>query len=342
MSLLLFYQLAELLDAGLPLVDALTIMMHQMPQSNIQTVLMHVRNEVRGGSSLTHALSLHPHRFDNFVVQILSVGEESGNMVQALQALCAYLHARQEFMHKVRSALLVPVISIIFLCGTMLFTFLVIMPRFATLFASFGQELPWLTSVLMSISLFISSWYALALALGIFLFASLGYWYTSFGTGRRMYDWLVLKIPFIGSTVQLIAYAQFFRSTSLLLRGGMPLVPALRIACTLTDNSIVQECFEHITDAVAHGVSLSDALQRQQELVFNPDVIALILIGQETGRLERMLTTIADSFTKKVHTALTLYITLVQPLMMIILGLLVALVTFAIYAPLLQMSTIVQ
>ena len=336
-----FQQLAELIDAGIPLTDAFSVILYQTKHARFNVIVQNVLDDVNQGFSLHKALARQGDIFDPFMIQIVQVGQESGNLAGALHALCNHLHTSQDFAKRIRSAALVPALSLGFLLLIASFTFLFIIPRFETIFSSMHQELPAITSGLISISNAMRSWYGLAALIGIALLILIFYWYRSLKQGKKVMDKIALSLPLTGRMVRCVHGAYFFRSIAMLLQGGMQLVPAMKIAQELTGNSILKKSFVDITQKVAKGRALSDILMIHYHTLFGPDIIALIRVGQESGNLGKMLAKVADRYEQLLNRRITLFVTLFQPLLMIGLGLLVALMIFAIYAPILQLSEVV-
>ncbi len=336
-----FIQLSELVEAGVPLADALSVIVYQTQHLRFNMVVQNIHDDINKGFSLSSALAHQGGVFDQFMIQIVQVGQESGDLVGALRALCDYLQRSQDVSKKIRSAALVPLLSFGFLLLIAVFTFLFVMPHFETIFSSMGKSLPATTATLIAISKALRSWYGLAGLIALVGLVLLVYWYCTLKQGKKLMDRIVLVLPLTGSLVRNVHGAYFFRSVAMLLKGGMQLVPAMRIAQELTNNSILKETFVDIACDVAKGQTLSEILMIHYNDMFEPDVIALIRVGQESGNLAAMLSKVADRYERLLNRRLTLYVTLLQPLLILGLGFFVALMIFAIYAPILQLSNVV-
>ncbi len=335
-----FQHLAQLLQAGILLPEALGIMGDQQSHGVFQETIYAIAQQVREGHSLSHALQ-HTRYFDSLMSNMVAVGQESGSLALALQALADYLQAQDAFYKRIRAALLLPMITFgFFLCvlGVILFA---IIPQFATIFSSLGTETPAATRTLLAISAGASGWHMGALLLSILLGALLVHRASKTKSGRAFFDALWLKTPFMGRIIRQRSSAHFLHALSLLLGGGVPLVPALTIAKGVVRNSVLAQHLEQLVTEVAAGSPFSEALVITQEPLFGPEVISLATVGQETGRLSFFLARAARLLQDQVHRSITFVATIIQPLLIIILGLLIALLIISVYMPVLNLANVV-
>ncbi len=333
-----FNQFATLIGAGILIPDALDIVANQVDHSGLQEVMHQVTKQVAEGESLSSALCAHPHIANQIMIQLIKAGEESGQLAQTLDALCNHLTATQDFYRRLRSALLLPAITLLFFFTILVIIFVVIMPRFIDVFASTGKDIPPLTRNLLNISDFMRS-PAMGLSLAIGALVGVIMWrLTRRGTGRRVLDMTLVKLPLVGLLLQQRFLAYAMQALSVLLAGGMPLLEALKVVSSSIQNLVFKEQLEGLELDIETGSSLSDAMARHKDGVFSQDVVAMMEVAEASGRLPLLLDRVAQTYYNRVAQRLSWLTLMIQPVVMIILGLLVALLIFAVYGPIFTMS----
>ena len=337
-----FRQLSVLVESGVLINQALELAAEQVESNRLQSIIYTLAHNVHEGMSLSVALHLWHDVFDDMTIAQIQVGEESGNLGMALDGLATHYEMAAEFEKKMRSALLVPVLTLLFFLVVASFIFVVIIPRFADLFASYNQEIPPLTQAMLNTSLFLQSWWVL-MFLGVVVFSCLGvYWWVSTPAGKSIWDRLLMHIPVIGTFTRHRFMGSFFQSLSMLLAGGLRMVPAIHLIARSTGNEVCRERVLDLEQILQEGGSLSHALVSQPEDFFSPEAIALVIVGQESGRLVPMLARLSKLYHQRLFSRLDLYVTLVQPVCMILLGLLVTLLVFAVYGPIFNIANLVS
>jgi type IV pilus assembly protein PilC len=333
-----FRQLSVLIQAGILLPEALAIAGAQLSNPRLQEVVYAVADAVQGGNSFGDALQRYPKVFSKIMVQLVQAGEESGKLAPALQALSDHLEATHDLYSRIRAALMMPVVTFLFFCAIVSGMFVFILPRFEHIFASMKVPVPPLTRTLLSISAFMrSSSMLILLGIGVLIIFSL--WLFKRTTqGKNMLDAFWLKVPFAGGLLCSRFTAYFFHSVGMLLEGGMPLVPALSVVRQSIGNVVFAQQIAQVQKRVDAGESLSDALAESDEGLFSPEAIAMVLVGQESSSLPMVLKRVAAAQREQIRSRLTAATALVQPLLMVLLGLLVALLIFAIYTPIFNLS----
>ncbi len=336
----LFQQLTTLIDAGIVIPDALLIVANQTEHPQLQEKMHQVAQMVIAGVSLSDALAQTGTIASPIIIQLIKAGEESGTLPSSLDAICAHLAATQDFYQRLRSALLLPAITLLFFFVIIMIIFTVIMPRFVDIFASMQTEVPPLTQSLLAISAFVQS-AAMGLIIAIGALCIVVLWrITRKGKARKLLDALLLKLPFVGSILQQRFLSYAMRAIAVLLEGGMPLSQALTIVRQSVQNHILKHNLQAIEHDIISGSSLSAAMAQHAENLFSPDTIAMIEVGQESGRLPLLLQRASDTYHVRVMQRLAWLTMLLQPTVMIILGMLVALLIFAVYGPIFNMSRI--
>jgi type IV pilus assembly protein PilC len=337
-----FRQLSVLVDSGVLINQALELAADQVESSRLQSIVYMLAHEVHEGVSLSIALQAWPDTFDRMTIAQIQVGEESGNLIAALDGLAHHYERAAEFQKKMRAALLVPTLTLLFFLAVVSFIFIAIIPRFADLFTSYNQNIPPLTQAMLGISLFFQSRQALLLLGTCISGILLAYWWAHSMRGKPIWDQLILRIPLVGTFIHDTFMGDFFQSLAMLLAGGLRLVPAMHLIARGTDNTVCKQRVLDLERIVQEGGSLSQALVCQPGDFFSPESIALVIVGQESGRLVPMLSRLSHLYHQRLLGRLNLYIALVQPVCMILLGLLVTALVFAVYGPIFNIANLVN
>lgn len=333
-----FKRLAVLIDAGVLVPDALALVADQLDHIRLQEIVYDLARQVTEGNSLSNAMQQYDFIFSVIMIQLVRAGEESGNLAQALDGICNYLKANQDFYSRLRSALTVPLITLTFFFVIMLIIFTVIMPRFVEVFASFNQELPPLTKQLLEVSNFIMSSSMVIMVLFLVITSYVVWRIAQRGIMRRAKEYLFLYTPLVGTIIQQRFLAHALQSIALLIEGGVPLLHAVRLLREATPHAIFSEQLFYLEQDIQAGSSLSDAMARHPQEIFSPDSIAMIQVAEESGKLETLLQKTANSYQENVVRTLTNLTVLLQPIILILLGLLVAMLIYAVYGPIMNMS----
>ncbi len=329
-------QFSVMIDAGLPLVQCLEILGSQQDNPNFQRVLLQVRQDVEGGSSLADAMKKHPKVFDDLYTNMIAAGEAGGILDTILKRLAQYIEKSVKLKSQVKSALVYPaaVISIaILVVGVILWK---VIPTFAALFAGLGAQLPLPTRIVIGLS----NWLVrlilpLSIASGIGAYFLKRYYETY--KGRRVIDRLLLKMPVIGMILRKIAVARFCRTLSTLISSGVPILDGLEITARTSGNAIVEDAIMETRKSVEGGQSLAGPLKQTD--VFPPMVVQMISVGEQTGALDTMLSKIADFYEDEVDTAVGNLMTLMEPLLILFLGIVVGGIVISMYLPIFSLIT---
>lgn len=328
-------QLATLLRAGIPLVESLNALSDQAEKDELKRVLSDVRRQVNEGSSLAKALSAHPKHFSDLYVNMVRAGETAGNLETVLQRLTEFLEAQIELRSKVVGAMIYPVIMAFIGLGIMALLFTFVIPKITAVFKDQGATLPPLTRLLIFTSdLFANWWFIMfpALALAIYGF----YRWKKSPKGKDRWDRWVLKVPFVGSLVRMIAIARFSRTLATLLKSGVPLLQALDIVKDLLENNRLIEVIEDARINIREGESIAQPLKRSGE--FPPLVTHMINIGEKSGQLEEMLENVSISYNQQVDVRIQALTTVLEPVMIVGMGIGAAVIVFGIMLPILELN----
>lgn len=329
-------QLATMIGAGVPLVQALEIISRGNANPSVSQLILQIKTDVETGSTLSESLAKHPRHFDDLFVNLVEAGERSGTLETLLDKIATYKEKTQTIKKKVRKALTYPTVVIIvaFIVTTILLYFVV--PEFAALFQGFGANLPPFTQMVVNMSDFVRNdwWIGVgAIVIGSFVFVEA---YKRSPDFRRFLDRVVLRLPVLGDVVYKSAVARYARTLSTMFAAGVPLVEALESVAKAAGNIIFTESILTMRDRVASGQQLQMAMQ--QSGMFPAMVTQMVAIGEESGSLDTMCSKAADFYEEEVDHKVDNLSTLLEPMIMIILGILVGGLVIAMYLPIFKLG----
>jgi len=320
-------QLATLFEAGLPLDRALAILQELAPSAKLGEIIADLLRSVRGGASLSDALAKHhPRPFSRLYINMVRAGEKGGVLEVALRRLAEFLESRAAFTEAIVSALAYPLVITTVGAGAVIFLLTFVIPRFATIFADLHQAIPLPTQILMSVSATMQSyWWAGVL---VILGAVLG-WRLWTGTpeGRLQWDRLLLQTPRVGSLTMKVETARFLRTLGTMLKSGVPVLGALAVVGDMMSNQIVARSVQRLSEAVKRGGTVASAMREHGQ--FPSLAVHMVRVGEETGRLEDMLIKAAETLEGDVRTDLKRMIGLLEPAVILAMGVLVAFIVVA-------------
>jgi len=331
-TLLVFNQeLAALLKAGLPLLQALNLMLERLKDPVLREVLLQVRDRVKSGVELSDAFAEFGELFPPLYASTLRAGERTGELEQVIRRFLRYLRLVLEARKRVYTALVYPMVLVGLAVGMLLVMSIFVVPRFTVFYDAMDLELPFLTRVTVGISVFLRDNLVL-IVLGLAVAA--GFWSRWKRTegGRLVVDRLRLRVPFFGPVLHRFAVSEFCRSLSTLLSGGMPLVPALEISVRAVSNAFIRTRLVPTLQGVREGQALHMALEATE--VFEDLAIDMVKVGEATGALDQMLSSISDFLDEEVEVRMQRILSLIEPLMLILMGTLVAILLLSVYLPL--------
>jgi len=326
-------QLATMLSAGLPIVQALAILERQTESKGFKKILKEIRTDVEGGSSFSEALAKHKP-FSRLYVNLVRAGETSGTLDGVLDRLATFLEKDLELRGKIKSAMTYPVIVLVFAVLVTYFLLTGIVPQFAQILTDLGSELPLLTRFLIAVSNLLRSGTVYVIA-GILIlgFAYRAYYRTE--RGRRVIDRIKLRMPVFGSLNKKSAIARFSRTFGLLISSGVNVIEAMDITRGTAGNAIVEDILDETKEAIQVGEPIHSTLLRYPQ-IFPPMVSSMIAIGEETGALDTMLQKVADFYEREVDEAVASLTAALEPMMIIFLGAIVGTIVAGMFLPLFQ------
>ena len=333
-------QLSTIVSAGLPLLQGLDILADQTDDPNFGAVIEAVAQDVESGETFSDALRKYPRAFPDLYVSMVRAGEAGGDLDGVLLQLADYLEASEDLKRRIKSAMTYPVVAfgMILVIATGLIVFVV--PQFAEIFGSFGRELPLPTKILIAMSNFLRTWYAILVMIAVVVGIIFGLrMYGATATGKYNLDALKLRIPVFGNLQRKVAISRFTRTLSTLTRSGVAILQALEIVERTAGNEVYAKAIRQSADSVRNGETLAEPLARAE--VFPAMVTRMIAVGEKTGALETMLMKISDFYDSEVRAMVDQLTSLIEPLLIGLMGLVVGLIVIALFMPILQLSQLV-
>lgn len=323
-------ELAALLRSGLPLLQALEMMLERFKGRDLQPVLADIRDRVKSGADLSEAFAAHGELFPRLYPASLKAGERSGELENVIRRFVRYLKLMLEARKRVITSLIYPAVLIGLSITMILVLTVYVMPRFQDFYDAMEGELPALTQVTLGFSLFVrENWPMVGLGL-IGVIAALLYWRRT-DRGRLMIDRFKLRLPLLGPIFRKLGLSEFTRSLATLLSGGIPLVPAFELAADAVGNASIRERLTPRIQMVREGKPFHEALDDSG--VFTDMAIDMIKVGEATGALDEMLLNVSDFFDEEVETQLQRILSLLEPIMLVIMGVIIALILVSLYLP---------
>ena len=332
-------QFSTMIDAGLPLVQCLNILAEQSESKTLRAVTANVARQVEAGSTLAESLRRHPRTFDDLFTNLVQVGEAGGILDVVLQRLSVYIEKAAALKRKVKAAMVYPstIIGVAFLIVIFMLTFVI--PTFATMFKNLGADLPLPTQIVLWMSDFVRG-YIIFIILGVMGAVYLLRRYYKTENGKSTIDALLLKLPVFGTLIRKVAVARFTRTFGTLVSSGVPILEGLRITARTAGNKVVERAVMQCRAAVTAGKTLAEPLKSSG--VFPPMVTQMIAVGEQTGALDAMLNKIADFYDDEVDTAVGALTALLEPLMIVILGVIIGGLVVAMYLPIFRLVTLIK
>jgi type IV pilus assembly protein PilC len=333
-------QLATMIEAGLNVVTALSILEEQTGDRALAGIVGQVREDVESGKLLSEALARHPRVFGRLYVAMVEAGEAAGILDTVLDRVALQLEKEQKIKSRVKGAMVYPVIVIVFALAVLNAMLLFLIPVFQRIFAQLNGQLPMLTRMVVAASTLMRHRSFLIFPFWIALIVGFFYWKRT-ETGRQLWDRLRLRFPLrIGDTVRKITLARFARTLATLVAAGVDIIKALEITGQAAGNWVVETALVDVRNRVREGASIAQPLLDQD--VFPPMVAHMVKVGEETGELDTMLSKIADFYEEEVDTAIGALTSIIEPVLMILVGALVGLIVIAMYLPMFRMLQLVH
>ena len=328
-------QFSVMIDAGLPLVQALDIIGTQADNPEFRRVLLAVKSKVEAGSTFADALADHPKVFDTLFVQLVRAGEIGGILDTILQRLGAYIEKNSKLKRRVKGAMVYPAVVLLVAVGVVAALIGFVVPTFEKMFKDFGGTLPGPTQFLVDIShTFRSGWY-------LYLGTPVALWVafkqaTKAGRGQEIWHDTVLKMPLFGTLIRKVAVARFTRTLGTMISSGVPILDALEIVAKSAGNRTIEKAVLYVRAKISEGKNIATPLAETK--VFPPMVVQMIGVGEATGAMDQMLSKIADFYDDEVDVAVGALTSMIEPLMMVVLGGIVGFFMIAMYLPIFNIA----
>ena len=331
-------QLSTMIDAGLPLVQALEILEKQQENVTFKKILNSIRADVEAGSTMADAMRKHPKVFDNLFTNMIEAGETGGILDTILSRLAVFMEKAMALSKKIKGAMTYPTIclslSVIILAVILIF----VIPVFSEMFTSFGKALPLPTQIVIDLSNFVKAYILyIIIALIALVFAFKKFYDTE--KGRLSVDRILLVSPLVGELLRKVAVSKFTRTLGTMLHSGVPILEALQVVARTANNKVVERAVYRVADSIAEGRPIAEPLEESG--VFPNMVVQMIRVGESVGALDTMLDKIADFYDEEVDQAVDNITSAIEPLMMVVLGGLIGGVVIAMYLPIFQIASLV-
>ena len=328
-------QFSTMIDAGLPIIQCMDILQSQQENATFKKMLKDIKDQVESGSTLADALKRYPKHFDSLFTNMISAGEAGGILDVILKRLAAYMEKAARLKRRVKGAMVYPAITISVAVIVVAIILIFVIPVFQDMFADFGSKLPGPTLVVIAMSEFVKSKiHYIIIALIIFFFAFKYYYRTE--KGRLTVDATALKLPVFGMLLRKVAVAKFTRTLGTMLGSGVAILEALDIVAKTAGNRIVERAIYQVRSGISEGRTMADPLQASG--VFPPMVCQMIAVGESTGALDAMLEKIADFYDEEVDQAVENLTAMIEPMMIVFLGVIVGGLIVAMYLPIFKMA----
>jgi type IV pilus assembly protein PilC len=332
-------QFSVMLDAGLPLVQCLEAIGAQHPNPAFREVMEQVRGDVEAGSTLSDAMARHPKVFDSLFTSMIAAGEAGGILDTILQRLAIFIEKIVKLKRALRSAMIYPAIILFIAVSVVTVIMWKVIPVFRTLFEGFNVELPLLTRVVIGASAFVES-YAVLIAAFIALLAFAVQRFYKTEKGKHVIDAVLLRAPVLGDILRKVSVARFTRTLATLQSSGVPILEGLDITAKTSGNSVLRDVVLQVRKHIEEGKNMSDPMRESR--FFPPMVTQMVSVGESTGELDTMLVKVADYYEEEVDVVVANLLTILEPMLLVVLGIIVGGIVIAMYMPLFKLIQVLS
>ncbi len=331
-------QLATMIDAGLPIVQCLEILAGQTDKKAFRKIIWQLKEDVEAGATFTDALKKHPRLFDDLFVNMVAAGEAGGILDTILHRLSAYMEKAAKLKSKIKGAMIYPATIVSVAIGVTAVLLVYVIPVFAELFASFGQALPAPTQFVINLSNFTVAYFHYMVAFAVAAVVVIRQAYRT-EQGRLAIDGFLLQVPIFGDLIRKAAVARFTRTLGTLVSSGVPILDALAITARTSGNKVVERAVMSTRVSISEGKTISEPLIASK--VFPPMVCQMISVGEATGALDAMLQKVADFYEEEVDNAVANLTSLMEPLVILFLGVVIGGLVIAMYLPIFKLGSVI-
>jgi type IV pilus assembly protein PilC len=333
-------QFSTMIDAGLPLVQALDILSEQVESKSLSKTLTKVKDDVEGGSTYADALKKHPKSFTELYVNMVAAGESGGILDTILNRLAGYIEKSMKLKKKGKGALVYPATISIVAIAVVAVILIFVVPTFARMFATLGGTLPLPTRIILNLSNFLNGMGGISVLVSLVVFIIAFKQIRKSKKGQKITDALFLKFPIFGILLLKVAIAKFTRTMGTLTSSGVPILDGLEITAKTSGNRVVEDAVMDVRTAVSEGKTLAEPLMRSK--VFPPMVTHMIAVGESTGALDSMMSKIADFYDDEVDNSVNNLTAMMEPMLMVFLGTTVGFIIVAMYLPIFKLITLIK
>ena len=332
-------QLATMVDAGIPILQGLEALQEQMSHPHFQSVIKAVHDDIQVGSSLFAAFAKHPRVFDPLFVNMIKVGETGGILSTVLDRVSSYMEKSAKLKRKVQSAMIYPMVVICMAIVITIILLVKVVPTFASIYASFDQELPFMTKMLINLSNVVKTQLLWYIAGGIVMGFIVSRWGRT-EQGALAIDRAKLWMPVFGELIRKVAISRFSRTLATLIQSGVPILESLEIVGKTSGNKVLEVVVDNVKNTVREGESIAAPLVKSG--VFPPMVTRMIAIGEKTGQMAKMLNKIAEFYDEQVDAAVAGLTSLIEPLIIGFLGIVVGFIVIALFLPIMSITQFIK
>ncbi len=332
-------QFSTMIDAGLPIVQSLDILAEQTECKPLKSTVRDVRRDVSGGTTLADALEKHPEVFDDLYVNMVRAGEAGGVLNTILNRIALFIEKANRLKKKVKGAMIYPATIVVVAIGVVSILLIFVIPVFAELYGSMGKALPAPTQITINISNFFRS-YLIHIGVSIALIVAGIKMYYKTPKGRMVIDGILLKMPILGDLLRKVAVARFSQNMSLLLASGVPILEGLAITAKTAGNKVIEQAIMNARISISEGKTVAEPLE--QSGVFPPMVCQMVSVGENTGALDNMLKRVGDFYEEEVDNSVNNITALMEPVIMVFLGIVLGGLVISMYLPIFQLGSLVE
>ncbi len=330
-------QFATMIGSGVPLVRCLTILQSQAENPTFKKVINQIRTDVEGGATFSKALEKHPKVFNNLFCSLVKAGEIGGILDTILERLAEYLESSESLKAKIKGAMTYPIVVFAIAGLVVVALVMFVLPQFKEIFNGMNIELPMATQILLGLSDFMTGWWFIVIP-ALVIIPMIIYKFFQTKTGSRIWDTNILRVPNLGMMMRKVAVAKFTRTLGTLISSGVPILQALEVTSQTAGNCVIAEAVDKTRISIREGESIAEPLKSSG--VFPPMVVQMIAVGEETGELDKMLTKIADFYDTEVDTAVKGLTSIIEPLVIVFLGIVIGGIVMAVFMPMLKLVNI--
>ena len=332
-------QFSTMIDAGLPIVQSLDILAEQTENKPLKSTIRDVRRDVSGGTTLADALEKHPKVFDDLYVNMVRAGEAGGVLNTILNRIALFIEKANRLKKKVKGAMIYPATIVAVAIGVVSILLIFVIPVFAELYGSMGRALPAPTQITINISNFFRAYFVHVVVIIALIVVGIKMYYKT-AKGRMVIDGILLKMPILGDLLRKVAVARFSQNMSLLLASGVPILEGLAITAKTAGNKVIEKAIMDARISISEGKTVAEPLEKSG--VFPPMVCQMVSVGENTGALDNMLKRVGDFYEEEVDNSVNNITALMEPMIMVFLGIVLGGLVISMYLPIFQLGALVE